>query len=466
MGSEIKIILETAGQSNLKDALSDLKEYKELTDAIKANKESLVKATDIGNIQKVTAELKKAEIQLDALKKKSIEATEKENKKMLEQSGLIGQLIQKKKQLQGSLLGAKTLSEVQAINGAIAKTNLEIVKLKNAGVSSFNNFEKALASFQFKFNFLANIASSVVGTLTELGVQGAKALYEGAKASGVFGQSIKDTKINTEALQGALDAVEKQLGRIGKSQGEIIADALGLGLDARRSALEQALRDANRTATAGLSEEDKQKVLDQRQGIIDQLAALDAEAALGVEKKKKETIKDQIDLAKEGGKQELTVLKESLEEQIRLIRTGRDTGGTVDARLARIIFIQESILDIDKEFRKLAREADAKAKKEQEDSDKEAAAKHKKALDDQHKEDVKRWNDLLEFTAKAYKDLQKIQDDAEEERLKSFRKSNDDIKAEEPEILYPGGLTKAGWGADKGLSLSSGRHVRSKELRF
>jgi hypothetical protein len=434
--SEIKIIIESAGQSNLKDALADLREYKDLTEAIKSNKESLIKAQDIGNIQKVTAELKKAEVQLDALKKKSIEQTDKENKKLAEQSGLIGQLLTKKKQLQSGILSAKTVDEVKKLNAEMFKVNAQLQNIKDSGKKTFDNLSNLLNSFQFKFNFFANVAAGAVGILTQIGTEGAKALYEGAKASGIFGESIKNTKINTEALQGALDAVEKQLGRIGKTQGEIIADALGLGLEARRSSLEQALRDANRTATAGLSDEDKQKVIDQRQGIIDQLAALDAEEALKIEDAKKEAVKNQVDIAKDGADRELLILKESLQQQIRLIKTAQDRSGSTEARLSRISALEASIADVDKELAKRQKERDEKLAKEREENAKKVLAEKEKSLQKEFKAFTDYWDRL-----------DKADRDRERERLK--QELDDMAKAAEERIKKAQELQKQSDEEDK-----------------
>jgi prophage DNA circulation protein len=156
--SEIKIVLEAGAEfQSIAKANEQLKEMSTILTQMKDTKLALSGAESVANVQKLTAETKKLEQQVDALKTKSAAAAEKEKKALADQSGLLGQLIQKKKQLQGSLVGAKTIDDVQRINKEIANTNQEVLRLKTTGVSSFNSFEKAITSFQFKFNFLGNL---------------------------------------------------------------------------------------------------------------------------------------------------------------------------------------------------------------------------------------------------------------------------------------------------------------------
>ncbi len=164
--SEIRIILESGSESgSIKQTNDELRTMQSLLVQLADNKTALGGAESLANVQKLTAETKKLENQIASLQAKQKTAADKEKKATEEQSGLLGQLIQKKKQLQGSLVGAKSVDEIRKINSALAATNLNIVKLKNTGVSSFNTFEKALASFQFKFNFLGNLIGNTVGSL-------------------------------------------------------------------------------------------------------------------------------------------------------------------------------------------------------------------------------------------------------------------------------------------------------------
>jgi len=66
----IKVDLEGTGET-LKSVIGDLETFKQLLIDIKANKNALASAETIANVQKLTAELKKAELQVAQLQKKS-----------------------------------------------------------------------------------------------------------------------------------------------------------------------------------------------------------------------------------------------------------------------------------------------------------------------------------------------------------------------------------------------------------
>lgn len=424
--------------------------------------------TDVEKLTEAKAKLAKMEqglTEIEKVQQTIVERRKKANKELAyqlkSQGGILGELIIKQKQLKEGLLTAKSTTEIKKINQELFKTNGEIKKIKDGGSNAFNSWANALQSFQFKFNTLgATIgqmaATGLLGLVSVIGdfaMAAGKAMFEAAKGTGLFGESIKNTKLNTEALQGALDAVEAQLARIGKSQKEIVADALGFGSGAKRLALEQALRDANRIGTEGLSEEDLKKAIDQRQDIQDQLVALDAEDELKRIQAKKEGIKKELDVAKDGSDAELRLLRNSLEARISLIKSGRDQSGSIDDRLSRQIEMQEAMEAIDAEFAKRKREADKKAAaedlKDREAADKKLLAQREKALKDQLELEAKQWTDLKKFTKNAYIDLQKMNDDAAEDELKKFKDHKEEMKfmeEQDPEvkILYNGQLLTRG----------------------
>ncbi len=359
----------------------------------------------LANIEKGLTDIQKVEVEIRAKQKKANKDLQDQLKA---QDGILGQLLIKKKQLQEGLLSAKTKDEIKTLNQELFKTNGQIKNIKEGGTGAFNSWGNAVQSFQFKFNALgsaiggmvAGAFSGLVSTIVDFGIQGAKAFYETAKASGLFGKSIQDSTVNTAALQGALDAVEKQLARIGKSQREIVADALGFGLEAKRLELESALRGANDIKTEGLSDEDKKKVLDQRQEIADQIAALDAEVELKRIDFKKKSIEEQVRLTKDGTDKELAAVRLGFEQQLSLLLGGKDKSGTQDERLVRVEALNKAIDDINIEQGKRSQERkDKVAKKDLDDAKKagEDAAALKKKL---AQEDVERVRNAFELERK------------------------------------------------------------------
>lgn len=322
----IKVDLEGAGET-LKATITDLETFKQLLLDIKANKNALASAETIANVQKLTAELKKAELQVAQLQQKSIASREKENNKLKEQSGIIGQLIQKKKDLGKELFSAKTVDDVRKINSEIAKTNLEIVKLKNVGVSSFNTFEKALASFQFKFNFLGNLVgnlasgifSSGIGLITTaIGLAITKLDLFGDAAKEAFGKG-EATKLEgfKNNLASITDEYEFQL-RLLAAQGE---ETKGLELSQKRQLLTQLenLAFQQEIASLNLKMSDEQKE-EAKKGFAETKKSIrDTEQDIEVltkeiEKSKTDTIKKEIDKRREERKKELTEIEKSQSE--------------------------------------------------------------------------------------------------------------------------------------------------------
>jgi hypothetical protein len=223
--SEIRIILETGAEANsIAKANEELKEMQRILGELAANKTALGGAESLANVQKLTAETKKLEAQVVSLQAKQQTASEKEKKAITEQSGLLWQLVTKKKQLQGSLVGAKTVDDVRRINSELARTNIEIVKLKNTGVSSFNTFEKAISSFQFKFNFLGNFVSGIAGGLFSGGIGLiTTALTEAIESMDLFGESTEEAAERIGKLKNASQAIADALHdfRVGEIQNRI-----------------------------------------------------------------------------------------------------------------------------------------------------------------------------------------------------------------------------------------------------
>lgn len=83
----------------------------------------------------------------------------KEQRDLQMQSGLIGQLQLKVKELNKERVFAKSEDDIKRINVQLTKTKEEISNLNNLGKEGQNTFGKAVGSFQFKFNYLANLAA-------------------------------------------------------------------------------------------------------------------------------------------------------------------------------------------------------------------------------------------------------------------------------------------------------------------
>ena len=406
----IKVDLEGTGET-LKSVIGDLETFKQLLIDIKANKNALASAETIANVQKLTAELKKAELQVAQLQKKSTENREKENRKLKEQSGIIGSLIAKKKELGKELFSAKTVDDVRKINGEIAKTNLEIVKLKNVGVSSFNTFEKALASFQFKFNFLGNLAANAVGTFKDLGIEGAKAFFNAAVAAGVFGESLQTASLNAKNLEASLKIAADAFDAIGKGVGQELATALGdrieaIGLDILDA--EQAVRDAQRIQIQGLQGEDLQKALDARKQADEKLLALRNELIVLENEVIKAGFEKKAQTAKKGTDEEIRIQIQAFEDLIQLQKqqlARRIPSADPEQQIAsekqftltvnRQKKLNELIFFLIEELNERKKKADEDAQKDKEKSDKEAAKAEQKRLQEESDENFKLFSDGL-----------------------------------------------------------------------
>lgn len=94
------------------------------------------------------------------LKKKEAALSAKLNIKIKEESGLLGQLKVKIIEIKAAQLFNKDPERVGKLNAALKRAQQELTKFKNIGVASTNTFGKALDSIGFKFNVLANVASS------------------------------------------------------------------------------------------------------------------------------------------------------------------------------------------------------------------------------------------------------------------------------------------------------------------
>lgn len=106
------------------------------------------------------------------------ELKDKINKKTKEELGIVGKLKQEYKELKKTLDLAKTQKEISIVNKRIREVVKELKKAKE----TTTGWSKAIGSFAFKFNVLANVISNVA--------------------------SVISTKLN-QALKGAIDTVRE-----------------------------------------------------------------------------------------------------------------------------------------------------------------------------------------------------------------------------------------------------------------
>ena len=159
--SEIKIVLDAFTQSDSLDkTISQLESVVTLTDQIKKNKDLLNASESSANTAKLTAETQKLLQETEKLRRENKRKHDEEKKAATEQSGLIGDLIQKQRTLNTSIRAAKSVDEIKKLNSELSKTNGELKKLQTLGKTSTNTFGKALDSFAFKFNFLGNLVAN------------------------------------------------------------------------------------------------------------------------------------------------------------------------------------------------------------------------------------------------------------------------------------------------------------------
>ena len=117
------------------------------TSGAKAQSEILIKKQELIKLQK----------QEITLKKKITTANEKKLKTIKEETGIVGGLIKKQKELRNAQKATQDPTKLKKLNKELYKTNTALKQAKN----TTGTWGKALGSFAFKFNFLGNLMSSV-----------------------------------------------------------------------------------------------------------------------------------------------------------------------------------------------------------------------------------------------------------------------------------------------------------------
>jgi len=148
--------------------LDQLEEFNQRTDQLlkteklqeQLKQQKLKTEQELQKSLKAKTDAQKAEIALN----------EKTNKQLKDTSGIIGQLVARKKELQGKLLGAKTEEEIKNINKELFGINTKLKDVKDAGTKTFNSWGNALESFQFKFNTLGNVVGGFAAGLVSGGL--------------------------------------------------------------------------------------------------------------------------------------------------------------------------------------------------------------------------------------------------------------------------------------------------------
>jgi len=249
--SDIRILVDVGGgSSSLKEVVSDLQKVLEITDEIKKKKTGIVDAKSTQDVaaltkeiedlrakyERLTAEKVKAKTGDSDLQKavnKLAKAQSDEGKELAKinqqiketnqlnkiQGGILGDLLKKRKQLQESLVSAKTTDEVKKINQELFKTNGEILKVKEGGVKAFNSWGNALQSFQFKFNALGSTIGTVVGNFASGALSGGISLLTSGLSmlAGAFIETIIPAKKSAEAIQEETDRIKDLI----KATGEL-----------------------------------------------------------------------------------------------------------------------------------------------------------------------------------------------------------------------------------------------------
>lgn len=338
--SEIRIIVDIGGSaSSLKDVINDLEKLRDVSEEIRAKKGKLIEAKGSEDIAKLTAEIESLRAKFERLTAEKVKAKQgasdldkailklnkaqsdegkelaKVNQQIKEtnqlnkiQGGILGDLLKKRKQLQESLVSAKTTAEVKKINQELFRTNLEIGKVKADGTKAFNSWGNALSSFQFKFNALGalmgNMAATgllgLAGTVKDFGVELLKGGVEWAKSVGLFGESIRAAKENSANLAGELQKVEDRLDAISKGadvQFSAAFDTVIQTIDLKLEKTRQTL-DEFRPKLKGLSPEELADYKATLKKLTDEIDQLETERAVAIEAQYRDTQKRLTETAK------------------------------------------------------------------------------------------------------------------------------------------------------------------------
>lgn len=149
------------------------------------------------DMKKVTSELKKQVVAQDKIIKKEQESL-----------GIVGKLLNTRKELEKARKDAKTKKELEKVNSELRKVNTQLKKAKE----TTTGWSKAVGSFAFKFNFLANIISNVVSA-----------------AFRKLGQIVKEGVTTIMDFEYAMAAVKAISGATGREFQKLRQDAIRLG---------------------------------------------------------------------------------------------------------------------------------------------------------------------------------------------------------------------------------------------
>lgn len=159
-------------------SLSQLEQFNERYDEL-IKSEKLYEQLK-GQRLKTEQELEKLETSKLRTEKAQLDLNSKQNRVLKDQSGILGQLLKQKRDLERTRLMAGSEDQLRKINAELFSVNTRIREVKEGGTKAFNSWGNALESFQFKFNTLGNLVGNFASSLASGALSGGMGLVTSA----------------------------------------------------------------------------------------------------------------------------------------------------------------------------------------------------------------------------------------------------------------------------------------------
>jgi TP901 family phage tail tape measure protein len=234
--SQIRILLDLAAQGKLDISIQQLEQVRDtIKEATQADKARATQAIETNRKlregvksaakeeQRAAKEQEKAQKDALRLLEQQRIAEAKKQEQLRQESTLIGKIQKQLRDQRAIVAGAFDVQTIAKANKEIQRLSGEMRNLNNAGKQSANSFGAALGSFQFKFNFLGNLAGNIA---FQLGQAALKIASDAVKIPAAFDKAADELQSITGASAKDIEFYKQAAIELGPAVGKSATEVL------------------------------------------------------------------------------------------------------------------------------------------------------------------------------------------------------------------------------------------------